>query len=523
MYSHNEDGAYCRFCIAFGLQSVGKGGHQETNMFVQIAFRNWKKALEKFKEHQSKEYHKVAVDNAQNFKLVYDNQKRDIVSEIDKGRKQQQQENRKKIIPIIRAVLLCGRQGLALRGHRDTGSLLLHMPEENDGNFRALLRFAIESGDRNLEDHLKSASVNATYLSARIQNEIIVAAGKLITMNIVKRVNESKCFSVLADETTDVSGIEQFSICVRYVDHNEGGYVVREDFLGFVPVEDVTGQGLANTLLTTLKDMGVNLDCMRGQGYDGARAMSGRFKGCAANVREVFPQAFYVHCANHNLNLAITHACEISSIRNCMGTIKEVVNFFRVSNKSGLVLKEHIKASQPEDKKRKKTRLLKFCETRWVEHLNSLSLFYDVYEHICSALEDLDEKRTKSEGVQPHALLTSIRTPQFIIALTVLKPIFSLTKTLSLFLQLEGCDLSRCVEFAQNLNEEVDKRRRNAETEFQKIFNEAEETAKKVGVNLVVPRITGRQRNRDNYEGAPEIYFRRSIFIPFLEHYILSS
>lgn len=36
--------------------------------------------------------------------------------------------------------------------------------------------------------------------------------------------------------------------------------------------------------------------------------------------------------------------------------------------------------------------LLKFCETRWVEHLNSLSLFHGVYEHVCSSLEELDEK-----------------------------------------------------------------------------------------------------------------------------------
>lgn len=88
--------------------------------------------------------------------------------------------------------------------------------------------------------------------------------------------------------------------------------------------------------------------------------------------------------------------------RNCIGTIKEVVNLFRLSNKVGIVLKKYIKASC---ESAKQTRLLKFCETRWVEHLNSLSLFHDVYEHVCSSLEELDENSTKTDGVQPVVYL----------------------------------------------------------------------------------------------------------------------
>lgn len=266
VYSATEDGAYCRYCVSFGSNSVGKGGHQNTNIFVQTAFRDWKKALDKFREHQNKKYHKDAMEDGQNFKLIYENQKSDVISEIDKGRKIQQLENRQKLIPIIRAVFLCGRQGIALRGHRDQGSLSLNMPKENDGNFRALLRYAIESGDQVLVNHLNTAGTNATYISYRIQNEIIDAAGKRITMNIVQRINKSGYFSAIADESTDVSGIEQFSICVRYVDKIDKEYIIREDFLCFIPVEDVTGKGLANTLLATMKDIGVNLANMRGQG-----------------------------------------------------------------------------------------------------------------------------------------------------------------------------------------------------------------------------------------------------------------
>lgn len=250
-------------------------------------------------------------------------------------------------------------------------------------------------------------------------------------------------------------------------------------------------------------------------GYDGARAMSGKFNGCATKVRELYPEAIYVHCANHNLNLAITHACKISSIRNCIGTIKEVVNLFRLSNKAGLVLKDKIKASCPSAKQ---TRLLKFCETRWVEHLDSLSLFNDVYEHICSSLEYLDENNLKTNGVKPHALLASIQTPQFIIALTVVKPIFNIMKNLSIFLQKEDCDLSLCIGYANNVYDEINEMRRDSELKFKDLFVAAKEMAEKMSINLVPPRNIGVQKNRDNYEGSPEDYFRRSIFLPFLDH-----
>jgi hypothetical protein len=34
----------------------------------------------------------------------------------------------------------------------------------------------------------------------------------------MSRFSSAKCFSILADETTDISTNDQFSLCVRYVD-----------------------------------------------------------------------------------------------------------------------------------------------------------------------------------------------------------------------------------------------------------------------------------------------------------------
>ena len=233
---------------------------------MQTCVKDWKRALVRFKDHQTKRYNLDASDDAQNFKLIYENKKNDVVIEIDQSRKRLQLENRRKLAPIIRAVLFCCRQGLALRGCRDDGPLPLDMPEKNDGNFRALLRFAVDSGDVALQEHLKVAGGNATYLSHTVQKEIIDAGAEIITRDLVRRINETKCFTVTADETSDVSGIEQFTIGARFVQEIGGKHTIREDFLCFVPVKDVTGAGLANTLLTTLQKLGVDTHFMKGQG-----------------------------------------------------------------------------------------------------------------------------------------------------------------------------------------------------------------------------------------------------------------
>jgi len=56
----------------------------------------------------------------------------------------------------------------------------------------------------------------------------------------------SECFSVLADETTDISTTEQLSICVRYVDSKN---ILNESFLQFFSIHSLTGKDLATSIL----------------------------------------------------------------------------------------------------------------------------------------------------------------------------------------------------------------------------------------------------------------------------------
>jgi len=80
-----------------------------------------------------------------------------------------------------------------------------------------LLRFRVNAGDEALEGHLRTASSRATYISRTVQNDIIECCGSVILDNILQRVRNSCYFSILFDETTDLSHTSQLSLAVRYV------------------------------------------------------------------------------------------------------------------------------------------------------------------------------------------------------------------------------------------------------------------------------------------------------------------
>lgn len=83
-----------------------------------------------------------------------------------------------------------------------------------------------------------------------------------ILNEILRRVKESPYFSILVDETTDIAGLEQMCICVRYVYEER----IHEDFLTFAEVHDMTGKELSKTIIDALNSFDLDLLKIVGQG-----------------------------------------------------------------------------------------------------------------------------------------------------------------------------------------------------------------------------------------------------------------
>ena len=144
---------------------------------------------------------------------------------------------------------------------------------------------------------------NAMYTSPDIQNQLLEVMGGLVCGKVYKAVQDARYYSLLGDETKDVSKIEQLAIVLRYVDVPTA--TIYDRFLTYVPAESLTAESLAMNILTTLRNHQLDPKNIVLQGYDGASVMSGNCSGVQTGIREIVPQGIYVHCNAHCLNLCL--------------------------------------------------------------------------------------------------------------------------------------------------------------------------------------------------------------------------
>ena len=82
--------------------------------------------------------------------------------------------------------------------------------------------------------------------------------------------------------------------------------------MGFLHYDlGLSGKALAETVLSGLINLGLEIRNCRGEGYDGAAEVSGQINGLSAHMYRINFKAIYTHCHSHRLSLVIGASCNI--------------------------------------------------------------------------------------------------------------------------------------------------------------------------------------------------------------------
>ena len=174
-------------------------------MLTTEPLTDWSNARRLISKHEKTNDHKFAQQRSIDFLRVCDKEQLGIAHHMTKSQYELIQHNTKVLHAIISLIATCGKQNVSIHGKADDRS-----------NFMAFLRFRAEA-DPDLQQHLKSCPRNAKYTSHRIENELINLCGNQIRNKIIASIKSAGIFTVIADETEDVSCTEQVAICIRYI------------------------------------------------------------------------------------------------------------------------------------------------------------------------------------------------------------------------------------------------------------------------------------------------------------------
>ena len=230
VYSKVLDGGFCKYCALFVKD------RDKCSVLVNRPFKKWVKLNKIVGSHASSISHREAVADACAFIHSVEKPQENVDVHLSSERIHNIEENRHIVKCCAESVLFCGRQSIALRGDKE------HLHQNNNpGNFIAHLK-VMANHDALLKVHLEMPRFhNATYVSPRIQNEIIDVIGKsIIQKSLLNEVKEANFFAIMVDEITSFNN-ELMPLCVRFVDANNK---IREEFLLFSLLTHVTGEPL---------------------------------------------------------------------------------------------------------------------------------------------------------------------------------------------------------------------------------------------------------------------------------------
>ena len=297
----------------------------------------------------------------------------DIGEMIDSQIIKRRQMERKYLIDIMKCLKFHSRQGIPLQSHDNNDNLTFASSWDKDDN---------------ITKHIHG-QIGHKYTHNDIQNELLSIISSHVLCAKLSTIRERKFFSIMADERTEVSNIEQLSFCTGSLDDDLN---VSEDFMRFHDLKNNKSETTVNAIKDILLISHLSLENCCGQTYGGASNMMGKRSGVSFQISAEQQKAMTTRCQGHSLSLAIkslTKDCTI--LRNTLGTVGEICVLVKHSPKREKMLESIMENTEGEFEEQPKTdhpsKLDKLCVTRWTVRGKCFKKILDNYEPFLQLLE----------------------------------------------------------------------------------------------------------------------------------------
>ncbi|KAH6807824.1 hypothetical protein C2S51_028932 [Perilla frutescens var. frutescens] len=262
----------------------------------------------------------------------------------------------------------------------------------------------------------QNAPGNNQMLDPSIQKQLAHACASEITLAIINDIGD-RFFTLLVDETRDISVKEQISRCLK----------------------DAIDALFARHSLSISK--------LRGQGYDGASNMRGEFNGLKSLILEENPCAMYVHYFAHQLQLTIVAVAKGNDmVQDFFTYVSMVVNTTGASCKrrDQLTMLEHNRLINELNNgervsgrgQNQESNLSRPGDTRWGSYYLTLICLCSLCSSVEQVLHNVRDEATLSESRSTaKGLIDKLDSYEFIFVLHLMKFLLGVTHELSLSLQ----------------------------------------------------------------------------------------
>ena len=374
LYSPSQGSLYCFVCRLLS---------KKDSPFATSGFNDWKHS-KSITEHENGEEHRKCMTAY----LIRHNKNASIDSLLTEQHRSEQEYWHKVLTRVVSVIRFLACRGLPFRGENQI------IGSAKNGDYLGVLELLSEF-DSFLEEHLKMygnpGKGNPSYLSANICEEFIELMGQQVLYTILEELKESKYYSISVDSTPDISHTDQLTFTVRYIK----GCEPVERFLMFIPIFSHGAKDLTDTVVDFLSENKIPLSNCRGQSYDNASNMSGKYTGLQARIHQLNEFAIYVPCAGHSLNLVGVKAAEC-----CLQTVtffdfvQHLYTFFAGSTHHWNVLSSALG---------KDVAVKRLSDTRWSAHFDAVHALYAGFEKIKHALDCLSADKEQQVNTRREA------------------------------------------------------------------------------------------------------------------------